>query len=222
MVADTATPEVTPTTAASSTAAPSTAAPTPTPAAAPTQAADVTITPSPQPTSSPTSSPTTAPTRTPTPRPTIPSDPGRLIIPRISVDASIVKVPLTKGEWDMSRIIYDVALLAGTGFPGQPGNAALSGHVTLKGRGNGPFRWIEKLVPGDEIIVQQGNTRYAYRVTSVRTVPPTDISVLAPTTDATLTLITCTDWDILRAEYTQRLIVSAALTAKRDVSAPAQ
>jgi LPXTG-site transpeptidase (sortase) family protein len=217
-VTETATPEAPPTATPSSTPPLVTMALTLTPVSTVTQAGGLTVTPSPQ----PTSTSTRTPTRTPTPLPTIPSDPGRLIIPAVGVDAPIVKVPLVKGEWDLSHIIYEVALLAGTGFPGQPGNAALSGHVTLKGRGNGPFRWIEKLVPDDEIIVQQGNTRYSFRVTSVKTVLPTDVSVLAPTQNATLTLITCTDWDFVRAEYTKRLIASATLTGKRDISVPAQ
>lgn len=160
------------------------------------------------------------PTRTPVPA--APGDPGTLIIPKLKVNAPIIVVPLVNGQWDMSRILYEAALLAGTGFPGRPGNAAISGHISLRGRGDGPFRWLEKLQPDDDIIVQQDNMRYIYRVSSSNVVLPTDVSVLAPTTEATLTLITCTDWDFLKAEYSRRLIVKATLAARRDTSAPAQ
>jgi LPXTG-site transpeptidase (sortase) family protein len=162
------------------------------------------------------------PTRTPTPAPTLPSDPGRLLIPKLKVAAPIVAVPLVNGQWDVSKIIYEVGLLGSTGFPGRPGNAAISGHVSLRGRGDGPFRWLERLVPDDEIIVQQDTMRYTYRVQSSKVVPPTDVSVIAPTADATLTLITCTDWDFLRAEYSRRLIVTARLASQRETSSPAQ
>ena len=111
-------------------------------------------------------------------------------------------------------------LLEGTGFPGRVGNAAISGHVSLKGRGDGPFRWLERLQPGDEVSVVQGETRYTYRVTGLNTVSPADVGVLAPTSDATLTLITCTDWDFLRAEYAKRLIVSARLAGQSASGRP--
>ena len=170
----------------------------------------------------PTETPTLVPARTLTPAPPIPGDPGQLIVPRLKLTAQIVTVPMTNGQWDVSKIIYDVGLLAGTGFPGQPGNAAISGHVSLKGRGDGPFRWLEKLVPDDEIIVQQEGVRYTYRVIRSSAVLPDDVSVLAPTDTPTLTLITCTDWDFLKAEYVRRLIVTATLANQRKIVSPGQ
>jgi sortase A len=212
--------------------APSPAAPdTPAPTVSPTPAATDT----PQPTATgvpagvtvvvtagPTKTATRVPSPTPSPTPDDRSDPGQLHIPKLKVTARIVFVPLINGQWDVSPLIYDVGLLANTGFPGRIGNAAISGHVSLKGRGDGPFRWLEKLAPNDEIIVQQGDTRYSYRVRWLKVVPPTDVSVVAPTDDATLTLITCTDWDFLRAEYGKRLIVHATLVSQRKINTQAQ
>jgi LPXTG-site transpeptidase (sortase) family protein len=154
---------------------------------------------------------TPAPSATPTPTPDDRSDPGRLVIPKLKVNTQIVVVPLVNRQWDVSHILYEAGLLDGTGWPGRPGNAALSGHVSLKGRGDGPFRWLEKLAAGDDIIIDQGTMRYTYHVNNVKVVLPTDVSVLAPTENATLTLITCTDWDFLNAEYSKRMIVTATL-----------
>ena len=65
------------------------------------------------------------------------------------------------GKWNVDKLVYEVGWLEGTAFPGQPGNAAISGHVSLLKFGNGPFRWLEKLAANDEIIVQQGDVRYS-------------------------------------------------------------
>ena len=194
---------------------------TPSPTLAATQPAGPVAT-TPTPTVQATSTPRPSPTNTAKPSRPIPSELGRLLIPTLTVDALIVTIPLVNGLWDASKIIYDVGWLAGTGFPGQPGNAAMSGHVSLKGRGDGPFRWLERLANGDSIIVQQDDTRYTYRVSQTRIVLPTDVSVLAATEDSTLTLITCTDWDFLRAEYSKRLIVTATLASQRQATSPGQ
>ena len=210
-------------------ATPTTATQTPEPAATPTVLAtaspsDAGARPSvtgatPQPVvDTPTRAPTLAPPATPDDR----SDPGRLLIPELKVTADIVVVPLLIGQWGVSQIIYDVGLLGNTAFPGRPGNAAISGHVSLKVRGDGPFRWLEKLAPGDEIVVQQRDTRYTYHVSQSKVVPPTDVSVLAQTDSATLTLITCSDWDFLKAEYGKRLMVTATLAGQRKTGTQGQ
>lgn len=207
-----------------STPAPATPTPTPAVAASATPPALTAVLPvttsglsaaqtKPEATPLPTASP--SPTATPDDR----SDPGRLRIPKIKLNTDIVVIPLVNRQWDVSHILYEAGLLDGTGFPGRPGNAALSGHVSLKGRGDGPFRWLERLAPGDEIIIEQGNVEYVYRVTGRRVVLPTDVSVLAPTETATLTLITCSDWDFFLADYTKRTIVSASLADQRSAVA---
>jgi len=151
----------------------------------------------------------------PLPSPSPTPVPVRLIIPKIQVNAPLVDVPIVNGQWDVSQLLYNAGMLQGTARPGEKGNAGISGHVTLRGRGNGPFRWLEKLTSGDEVLVERSDgTRLIFRVTESRIVEPTDTSVLDPTPDPTLTLITCTDWDLLRAEYTRRLVVFAHLVSE--------
>jgi LPXTG-site transpeptidase (sortase) family protein len=49
-----------------------------------------------------------------------------------------------------------------------------------------------------------------FRVVDVKLVPPTDISVMAATSDVTLTLITCGgSFDPIKREFSERLIVTA-------------
>lgn len=99
----------------------------------------------------------------------------------------------------------------GTPMPGQPGNAAIAGHRTTYGA---PFSRLDELAPGDEILVTTLQGEFTYEVEGSRVVPPTEVSVLAPTEDDRLTLTTCHP----RYSARQRLIVSATLV---DEPAPA-
>ena len=63
----------------------------------------------------------------------------------------------------------------------------------------------------DEIQVwDQQEREYDYHVVDVKLVSPTDISVMEPTPDETLTLITCGGtFDRVHREFSDRLIVTA-------------
>lgn len=194
----------------------------PTPPAAPTSTPRPTFTPSvppatptaessPTPTSSPTVTPsaTVAPTALPVGTPAPPPVLGRLIIPKLSVDAKILPVPIINGDWDVKRVVMEVGWLEGTALVGARGNTGLAGHVSLKCCGDGPFRWLEKLAPGDEVVLQIDEQSYRYHVVELRVVDPTEVSVMAPTADPQLTLVTCNDWDASKAEFVKRLVVIA-------------
>ena len=85
----------------------------------------------------------------------------------------------------------------------------LAAHVQLDAQTPGPFRGLSELVPGDEIIVREGDTERVYVVMSTRKVDPDDWTVTAPTDGPTLTLITCTDWNNAYGVFAQRLVVQA-------------
>lgn len=134
----------------------------------------------------------------------------RLVIPALRVNAPVVEVPLANGTWDVSGLTYEVAHLGGTANPGENGNLALTGHITLR-RGSGPFLHLEALQPGDLAIVYAEDQAYMYRVVNKRHVGPTDVSVTFPTSEPILTLITCTNWDAENRTYTERVAVIAEL-----------
>ncbi|MEV5592725.1 class E sortase [Streptomyces sp. NPDC052496] len=108
---------------------------------------------------------------------------------------------------------------AHTAQPGEQGNFALAGHRNTHGE---PFRFLDRLRPGDTVDVVTATTRYTYAVD--RTLPrttPSDGTVTAPVPystahpslrytgpDAYLTLTTCTP------EYSSayRLVVWGRLT----------
>lgn len=83
-----------------------------------------------------------------------------------------------------------------TQLPGQVGNFAIAGHRNGYGQ---PLGDVDKLQPGDPIIVRTEHYWYVYSYTSSEIVLPTDVSVIAanperpgqPATKRMITLTTC-------------------------------
>ena len=82
------------------------------------------------------------------------------------------------------------------------GNAVVYGHDDIEGN---IFGHLYDLRAGDVIRIEVGDTMQTYRVAGHRIVPPTAVEVLAPTTDARLTLITCWPFGV----DTKRWVVTA-------------
>jgi LPXTG-site transpeptidase (sortase) family protein len=135
----------------------------------------------------------------------------RIIIPSRNVDAEVVYIPFDGLTWSLTGLRQQVAWLGNTSWPGLGSNTALAGHVVLRGGKLGPFYYIEKIKPGEEIIVYTERNIYTYTVRERRVVAPTDMYVLDPTDSPQLTLITCTAWDAEAKTYTQRQVVFADL-----------
>lgn len=132
-----------------------------------------------------------------------------LVIPRLGLDAPIVTVGFAGWQWDMSMLRDRIGHLEGTSLPGQPGNIVLAGHVTLYEGGWGPFARLSSLEVGDKVFVVRSNHMLVFQVTETRLVTPVDVSVVFPTPDRRLTLITCSDWSEAENGYLRRHIVVA-------------
>lgn len=76
----------------------------------------------------------------------------------------------------------------GTAMPGQRGNAVFAGHRVTHSK---PFRNIDQLVPGDEVIFEVGQTRSVYAVTGHKVVTPKALDIVNPTPTPTATLFAC-------------------------------
>jgi LPXTG-site transpeptidase (sortase) family protein len=87
---------------------------------------------------------------------------------------------------------------------GELGNYVLYGHDDILGN---ILRYLPTMRVGDHIDLYEGALHLEYTVTGSKVVPPSDVSVLNPTPDATLTLISCTPFDVDRA----RIVVTATL-----------
>ena len=126
---------------------------------------------------------------------------GRII--RIGIAAINVDAPVVQGD-DWEALKTGVGLNAGSGIPGKSGYVILSGHNDIFGQ---VFRDLDRLVPGDEIVLLTEKNAYTYIVTSTQIVQPSQVEVMRQTEDSTLTLISCYPYLV----DTQRIVVSARL-----------
>jgi sortase A len=104
---------------------------------------------------------------------------GRIEIPRIGLSAMI------RDGADDATLAISVGRIPGTARPGERGNMALAGHR------DSFFRALRHVRVDDVIHVRVPGRRYAYRVESTEVVGPRELSVLDPTPEAVLTLVTC-------------------------------
>ncbi len=134
--------------------------------------------------------------------------PVRIRIPRIGVDSQIV----TGDDWEALKL--GVGHHIGSANPGERGNMVLSAHNDVYGE---IFRHLDRLQPGDEIIVSTWTKEYTYVVQpntdrgvikGHQIVAPTDVWVLAGGGDTQrLTLISCYPYRV----NTRRIVVFAVL-----------
>ena len=131
----------------------------------------------------------------PTPNP---KNAVRVKIPAISVFARIVQ-----GDgWE--ELKQGVGQHIGTPNPGETGNVVLSAHNDVFGE---LFRDLDKLKPGDEVILYTEQKAYTYVVRQTQVVEPTQVEVMAPTREPVVTLISCYPYLV----DNQRIVVTAYL-----------
>lgn len=124
---------------------------------------------------------------------------GMLIrIPAIGLNQAVVE------GVDREQLRLGPGHYPGTPVPGFLGNSVISGHRTTYTR---PFFDLDLLEPGDSILLDTPLGLVTYRVRSSYTVDPSDMSPLAATDTAVLTLTTCNP----KGSAVERLIVVADL-----------
>jgi LPXTG-site transpeptidase (sortase) family protein len=126
----------------------------------------------------------------------------RMAIPKIGVDSRIAQTAPSRGVWEVAD--WAVGHLTTTSNPGDQGNGAYAAHDDIKGE---LFKRLAELSPGDGVILYTKHATYRYSVVDQKIVDPSDIAVLNPTRQPTITLISCTPYWV----DTQRLIVQAVL-----------
>ena len=122
----------------------------------------------------------------------------RIEVPAIKIDA-----PVVQGDgWEQLK--KGVAQHVGTADPGQPGNVVLSAHDDVYGE---LFRDLDKLQPGDLVVLYTQQRQYTYAVDRTEIVEPTAVEVMASTGAPTVTLISCYPYLVDK----QRIVVFARL-----------
>ena len=146
-----------------------------------------------------------------TPRP---GAPIRLELPSIAVEAEVKPAGVRDGpdgqpEWE--TLPFVAANYPTLGPVGAPGNPVISGHVVTLYEGN-VFRDLYRVQLGDTVRVYTSDSRFSYRVEEIRLVEPGDVSVMASSEDARLTIITCGGtFDPRTRTFSERLIVIGKL-----------
>lgn len=144
---------------------------------------------------------TTAPTTVPPPvttaapapaRPArVPSNPyaneplveiGTIEIPKIALNHRVFR------GISLRTIDHGPSHWPGTASPGQTGNAVFAGHRVTHSH---PFRKIDQLAPGDEVIFNVEGVRSVYTVTGSEVVTPKALHIVDQTPTATATLFAC-------------------------------
>jgi sortase A len=121
----------------------------------------------------------------------------------IRIEAIGVNAPIVLGD-DWEALKRGVGQHIGSADPGQNGNVVLTGHDDIYGE---VFKELDQLEPGDVVEVFTATRSYSYIVTETQIVDPTDVHVMNPTPEATLTLISCYPYRI----DTHRIVVFAEL-----------
>ncbi len=135
-----------------------------------------------------------------------------LEIPKIKVLTSIVGIPITDENWDLTWLDGQAGWLNSTAFPTWSGNSVITGHVWNAMNNPGPFANLAELNYGDKIIVHAWGQDYIYEVRSMeKYVSPTDTSVFRHEDLPWITLITCQGFDEKSNSYRWHMVVRAVL-----------
>ena len=103
----------------------------------------------------------------------------RISIPKIGFAAIVIE------GTSAADLLLGPGHITTTAQPGETGNAVVTAHRDTY------FRRLHELARGDVVSAERDGRVYDYEVTGKRIVEPTDLSVIQPSADARLTLITC-------------------------------
>jgi LPXTG-site transpeptidase (sortase) family protein len=131
----------------------------------------------------------------------------RLEIPKLKVNIIVVQ------GTTLRSLAAGAGHYTSTPLPGTNGNVAIAGHRTTHGR---PFSNVDRLVPGDRIVLTTPVGRFTYKVTRAPWITtPWDWSIVGKSSKPLLTLSACHPNGSAR----QRIVVRAALV-RREAIAP--
>jgi sortase A len=130
----------------------------------------------------------------------VPSD----ALARLDVPDAGLSVMVLEGTdaWTLNRA---VGRIEGTARPGEDGNIGIAGHR------DGFFRGLRHLEIGDPLMLTTLDGVAHYEVVELTVVSPIDVEVLEPTSEPTLTLVTCYPFYYV-GDAPERFIVRAQRT----------
>jgi len=147
----------------------------------------------------------------PTLRPELPK--YWLYIPSLGKTGQIIHLTLEGSSWNIQNLGNNVGHLIGTAWfdDAEAGNVVLAGHVELRDGTQGIFAGLNTLAIGDTFTIYKGDVSREYVIESSYETDPSDLTPLYWSSDAIVTLITCSNYDLLGNEYLNRHIVVARM-----------
>jgi sortase A len=122
---------------------------------------------------------------------------------QVQIPAIGVNAPIVMGDgWEQLK--KGVGQHLGSANPGEAGNLVLSAHNDIFSE---IFRDLDQLKEGDEIIIITQDRSFTYVVTGTLIVEPDRVDLLAPTSNSTITLISCYPYRV----DTQRIVIQGVL-----------
>jgi sortase A len=106
------------------------------------------------------------------------------LIRRIEINRVGLSAMVAEGT-DNTTLRRAAGHIQGTALPGQPGNIGIAAHRDTF------FRPLRKVRLNDIVTIATQRTEYHYRVVSTRVVKPEEVSVLKPSKQEILTLVSC-------------------------------
>jgi len=139
----------------------------------------------------------------------VPPGPNRLVVPSMLLDQPILQGTVANQFKTLDQGIW---LWPRGSTPDKGGNTTLIGHRYTYTNPRGVFYFLNKVSVKDQIAVYWNNKEYVYQVVSVSQVAPNDTAIEANTSQAELTLFTCTPLWLPK----DRLVVVADLEKTYD------
>jgi sortase A len=132
---------------------------------------------------------------------------GEIQIPRLGLRAIVA-------QGNSPAILQRaVGHLTGTALPGAPGNVVLAGHRDTF------FRPLNRVRAGDAITLKTRTDDFEYLVEWTAVVRPTDLEVIQPTNERSLTLITCFPFSYIGPAPDRFIVRALEVDASRRLSA---
>ena len=122
-------------------------------------------------------------------------------------------VPVFEGTSDLN-LNRGAGRIEGTARIGETGNVGIAAHR------DGFFRVLKDVHVGDTLLLERLTGTDTYRIVSTTIVDPSEVSVLAPTTTQSVTLVTCYPFYYV-GSAPRRFIVHAQRITRADKEAPA-
>ncbi len=127
---------------------------------------------------------------------------GKVLIPKLKKE-----LPLIEGT-DEPELAKGVGHYSKSVMPGEGSNSVIAGHR------DGVFRGLGEVEVGDVFILETVAGRFTYEVSKHFIVHKTEVSVLDPTNEGVLTVITCYPFDYIGSAPDRYIIIAKLVNSE--------